>query len=86
MDIEKTCKYCKNYRTKVLKITQKEMCDKLGLNIKNLSAFENGRANNMLYISYYYNLSSHYWKDRFLKDIYEYEREDVVIEKRYSFD
>lgn len=44
---------CALFRKNVLKITQKALCEKTGANSKNVSAFENGRANNIAYLGFY---------------------------------
>jgi len=47
---------CARFRNDVLKVTQTDFCRNTGTNIKNISAFENGRANNIRYLFYYYNM------------------------------
>lgn len=46
---------CARFRNDVLKISLTEFCRNNNANIKNVSAFENGRANNIRYLFYYYN-------------------------------
>lgn len=48
-------KRCAEFRNNVLHMSQKDFCYCTGTNIKNISAFEHGRANNIRYIFYYYN-------------------------------
>lgn len=53
--IDDVGKWCKAFRTIVLNISLTEFCNKHDMNIKNVSAFENGRANNIKYVFLYYN-------------------------------
>lgn len=55
-DIAKICKYCKDFRENILKISLTNFCEINNENIKNVSAFENGRANNIKYLFLYYRL------------------------------
>jgi len=47
---------CARFRNDILHITQTDFCRNTGAKIKNISAFENGRANNIRYLFYYYNM------------------------------
>lgn len=51
-------KICKLYREQVLRLTLSQMSDKTGVNLKTLSAFENGRSNNLNHIKIYYVCST----------------------------
>lgn len=50
---QKVGNYCKNFRCDVMGITLTEFCKKWDLNIKNVSAFEHGKANNIAYLYFY---------------------------------
>lgn len=54
--IEKVGNYCKNFRVEILKISQTDFCNELNVNVKSVSAFEGGRANNIKYLYYYYEM------------------------------
>lgn len=47
--------YCKQFRIDILKLGLKELAILNDDNDKNLWAFENGLANNIRYLFYYYN-------------------------------
>lgn len=46
---------CKQFREQVLQITLKEMELKTGINHKTISAFENGRSNNINHLKLYFD-------------------------------
>lgn len=46
----------KNYRIVNMNLTQQELSDLTGISIKNISAFETGRANNINYVLVYAKL------------------------------
>ena len=48
--------YCKDFREKTLHISLTDFCTEMNENIKNVSAFENGRANNIKYLFLYKNM------------------------------
>lgn len=71
MDILQLGKLCKKVRLKkgIPLVTFAQMNDD---NYKNIWAFENGRANNIKYLSYYYNLFEDTQKlEEFLKQVFE---------------
>lgn len=45
--------YCKEFRTQILRLTLRELCEVSGTNIKTLSAFENGRSTNLAHVITY---------------------------------
>lgn len=49
-------KYCRDFRVEILKTSLTDFCNELNVNIKSVSAFENGRANNIKYLYNYYNM------------------------------
>lgn len=53
--IDNVGKWCKVFRTMVLHVSLTDFCNQNNVNIKNVSAFENGRANNIKYVFLYYN-------------------------------
>ena len=56
--IEKVGRYCREYRVNVLKLSLTDFCKMSDSNIKNVSAFENGRANNITYLMLYWKLTT----------------------------
>ena len=48
--------YCKDFREKTLHVSLTNFCTEMNENIKNVSAFENGRANNIKYLFLYKNM------------------------------
>lgn len=56
-NIEKIGAYCKGYRIDTLCMTLTEFANINEENIKNIWAFENGKANNIKYLKLYYDTS-----------------------------
>lgn len=56
MRIKEYGSICRRYRKERAKMTLQEMQTETGENAKNLSAYENGRANNIKYILFYYSI------------------------------
>lgn len=54
--IKRIGNYCKNFRTDRLELSLTEFCELNNLNIKNVNAFEFGRANNIQYLYQYYRM------------------------------
>ena len=56
--------YCKYYRTFILKITLKELVERVkdqtgeDVTVSSVSSFENGRSTNIKYIKYYLSIST----------------------------
>ena len=48
--------YCKNFREHILHVSLIDFCNEMNENYKNVSAFENGRANNIKYLFLYNNM------------------------------
>ena len=48
--------FCKDFRKNVLHVSLTDFCNEMNENIKNVSAFENGRANNIKYLFLYKNM------------------------------
>lgn len=69
MDMEGLGAYCKKYRVEILKESLTNFSNKVDENLKNINAFESGRANNIKYIFYYanFNLDN---RDRFLEGLF----------------
>ena len=69
--IEKISLFCRNFRIKTLKIKLVDFCKITDSNIKNVSAFEHGRANNILYLTLYYDVANEVQKDEFLRGLFK---------------
>lgn len=73
--------YCKEVRNSRLALNLKEFSDITGYNYKNLHAFENGRANNLVYpFLYLIQLESIDDKKIFLLDLIELLKEVNLYE------
>ncbi len=66
MNINEIGLYCKEFRKQILKLSLKEFSEITGINNKNISSFENGRANNIRYLFLYYEMCD----TKLLKDMY----------------
>ena len=62
--------YCKEFRIEHLKLNLTQFSDKTQLNIKNVNAFEYGRANNIKYLYYYYQLANDNQKELFSTNLF----------------
>ena len=62
--------YCKDFRLNTLKLTLTEFSTFTELNLKNVSAFEHGKANNIEYLYHYYNMCSEGLKKEFSKGLF----------------
>lgn len=69
--IEKISLFCRDFRIKTLNIKLVDFCEITNTNIKNVSAFENGRANNILYLTLYYDVANETQKEEFLKGVFK---------------
>lgn len=63
--------FCKDFRKNVLNKTLDEICKDTDIKIKTLSAFENGRANNIKYLFLYYNSCNEEQKELFIGGVFE---------------
>lgn len=59
--------YCKVYRAITLNITLKRMSELTDINMKTISAFENGRSTNMEHFIQYSQLGNDNQREQFLK-------------------
>lgn len=66
----KVAKYCKEYREKQLMLSLTEFSNLNNVSFKNVWAFENGKANNIIYLYYYYHLSKGFQKELFIKGVF----------------
>ena len=69
--IKKVGVFCKDFRIKHLDMSLTEFCNITGLNIKNVSAFEHGRANNIQYLFRYYRICNDSLKKRFASELFK---------------
>lgn len=64
-------RYCKEFRINILNISLTEFSKKNGLNLKNVHAFEQGRANNIRYLYAYYDLADEEQKREFAIGLFD---------------
>lgn len=69
--VEKIGLFCRNFRITKLQLKLVDFCELTDSNIKNVSAFENGRANNIMYLFLYYEVANEQLKEEFLKGVFE---------------
>lgn len=69
--IEKIGLFCRDFRITKLQLKLVDFCELTDSNIKNVSAFENGRANNIMYLFLYYDVANEQLKDEFIKGVFE---------------
>lgn len=68
--IENVGYFCKDFRMNVLNKTLNEICENTDIKIKTLSAFENGRANNIKYLFLYYHACNTEQKKDFVGGVF----------------
>lgn len=67
--VQEIGRFCREFRKNVLHMTLKEVSNN-DFSVKNLSAFENGRANKIEYILLYYNACiTDDMRDRYIKGV-----------------
>lgn len=62
--------FCKLFRMNILKLSLQEVSEITGIKLSTLSSFENGRSNNLQYISVYYNLGNEEQKEYFKNNLF----------------
>ena len=69
--IYKVGNFCKEYRINNINMSLTDFCNIQNLNIKNVSAFEHGRANSIKYLYYYYRISDEANKRKFATGLFK---------------
>lgn len=69
--IERIGKFCRKFRVEVLNVSLTEFARLTGENLKNVHAFEKGRANNIKYLYLYYDLADEEQKREFAIRLFE---------------
>lgn len=69
--IKRIGKFCYHFRKEVLGLTLTEFSKITGENLKNIHAFEKGRANNIRYLYLYYDLANAEQKNEFAIGLFE---------------
>lgn len=69
--IKKIGLFCRDFRITKLQLKLVDFCNITDSNIKNVSAFEHGRANNISYLMLYYDVANETQKEEFLKGVFE---------------
>ena len=72
--IKQIGKFCYNFRKEVLGLTLTEFSKITGENLKNIHAFEKGRANNIKYLYLYYDLADAEQKKEFAMRLFKVRR------------
>lgn len=73
--IKQIGKFCSNFRKEVLELTLTEFSKITGENLKNIHAFEKGRANNIKYLYLYYDLADAEQKKEFAIRLFRVSKE-----------
>lgn len=63
--------YCREFRMNSLNISLTDFSDKNNVNLKSVNAFEYGRANNIKYLFYYYNIATEEQKNEFAINLFK---------------
>lgn len=66
----KVANYCKEFRENVLMLTLTEFSEFNNVSLKNMWAFEHGKANNIKYLYYYYNACKGFQKGNFINGVF----------------
>lgn len=69
--IERIGKFCYHFRKEVLGLTLTEFSKITGENLKNIHAFEKGRANNIRYLYLYHDVATTEQKNEFAIRLFE---------------
>jgi len=69
--IEVIGRFCEQFRKEVLNLSLTEFARLTGENLKNVHAFEKGRANNIKYLYLYYDLADEEQKKEFAIRLFE---------------
>lgn len=69
--VETIGRFCEQFRKEVLKLSLTEFAKLSGENLKNVHAFEKGRANNIKYLYLYYDLATSEQKNEFAVRLFE---------------
>lgn len=62
-------KFCKYYRTEILKLTLEQMSEQVNVKKTTLSSFENGRSTNYKHLTKYYECSTDEQKQFFRENL-----------------
>lgn len=62
-------KFCKVFRTEILKMTLEELSEKTGTKVTTLSSFENGRSRNIEHINSYLKFANKEQEEIFRENI-----------------
>lgn len=63
--------FCGEFRENILKINLTDFAKETNTNLKNIHAFEKGRANNIFYLAVYYNYCNDEQQELFSKELFE---------------
>lgn len=84
--VRKTQSICKLFRTTICNITLEQMSNKVNVNMKNLSAWENGRSNKVEYLFYYYDILDEFAKKQFIDAVFNSDGKKIVVDTTSNID
>ena len=70
INVNSVNEFCKLYRMNILKLSLQKVSEITGIKLSTLSSFENGRSNNLKYISIYYNLGNEEQREYFKNNLF----------------
>lgn len=70
INVNSVNEFCKLYRMNILKLSLQEVSEITGIKLSTLSSFENGRSNNLKYISIYYSLGNEEQREYFKNNLF----------------
>ena len=73
--MELVCEYCREHRINTLGLSLTNFSELTRQNLKNIHAFEKGRANNIKYLFCYYVMTDECGRERFLTGLFELYKE-----------
>lgn len=62
--------YCKQYRENTLNISLTDFAKRTESDLKNVSAFEHGKANNIMYLCLYYKMTPKSKRQKLINDMF----------------
>jgi len=70
INVNSVNEFCKLFRMNILKLTLQEVSEITGIKLSTLSSFENGRSNNLKFISIYYSLGNEEQREYFKNNLF----------------
>jgi len=70
INVNSVNEFCKLFRMNILKLSLQEVSEITGIKLSTLSSFENGRSNNLKFISIYYSLGNEEQREYFKNNLF----------------